>query len=272
LWSPRRRISRVPPCCRTPGSKASSRWCPTEWISPASNRHRRAAEIRQRYGKRLIFALGRHVYYKGFEYLIETMARIPDARLLLGSEGPLTPALRARAAALGLADHVVFLGRVPDDQLADHYFACDVFYLPSVEPSEAFSLGHVEAMARGRPVVCCELGNGVSYVNRHGETGLIVPPRDPAALAAALRELLDDPSRRDRLGRNAAQRVRSEFTLSAQCDAMRRNAVRVRPHNQGCCLVPFSLRLTSAFFLGSGRGSPCAPRLLGDPPIAAGMP
>lgn len=179
-----------------------------------------AVEIRRRYGERIVFALGRHVYYKGFEFLIEAMAGIADARLLLGGEGPLTAELRRRAEARGVADRVVFLGRVPDEQLADFYFACDAFCMPSVEPAEAFGLVQVEAMACGRPVVCCELHNGVTYVNRHEVTGLVVPPRDPAALAAALLRLLGDAALRQRLGEAASARVRKEFSLAAQCDAM----------------------------------------------------
>lgn len=179
-----------------------------------------AAEIRRLYGERIVFALGRHVYYKGFEYLIDAMAWLPEARLLLGGEGPLTGELRRRAERLGLADRVTFLGRIPDEQLADFYFACDVFCMPSVEPAEAFGLVQVEAMACARPVVCCDLRNGVTYVNRHEVTGLVVPPRDPAALANALRRLLSDPTARRQLGERAAKRVREEFSLDAQCKAM----------------------------------------------------
>jgi rhamnosyl/mannosyltransferase len=178
------------------------------------------ARIRRRFGERIVFALGRHVYYKGFEFLLESMAALPDAHLLLGGEGPLTGKLRDRAADLGVAGRVTFLGEIPDEQLADFYFACDVFCMPSVEPAEAFGLVQVEAMACSRPVVCCELYNGVTYVNRHNETGLVVPPRQPAALADALRRLLDDATLRERLGNAAAERVRREFSLQAQCEAM----------------------------------------------------
>jgi rhamnosyl/mannosyltransferase len=178
------------------------------------------AQIRRRFGERIVFALGRHVYYKGFEFLLEAMAALPDAHLLLGGEGPLTGRLRDRAAELGVAGRVTFLGEIPDEQLADYYFACDVFCMPSVEPAEGFGLVQVEAMACGRPVVCCELHNGVTYVNRHDETGLVVPPRQPAALANALRQLLDDAVLRERLGNAAAERVRREFSLHAQCEAM----------------------------------------------------
>jgi rhamnosyl/mannosyltransferase len=180
----------------------------------------RAAAIRREFGERLVFALGRHVYYKGFEYLLEAMASLTDARLLLGGVGPLTADLRRRAEAPGLSGRVEFLGHIPDHELADFYYACDLFCMPSVEPSEGFGIAQVEAMACARPVVCCELHNGVTYVNRHEETGLVVPPRDAAALAAALRRLLDDAALRRRLGEQASARVRGEFSLQAQCDAM----------------------------------------------------
>jgi rhamnosyl/mannosyltransferase len=179
-----------------------------------------AAEIRRRFGERIVFALGRHVYYKGFEFLIDAMTELPDAQLLLGGEGPLTGKLQRRVDSLGLAGRVTFLGRIPDEQLADFYFACDVFCMPSVEPSEAFGLVQVEAMACARPVVCCELHNGVTYVNRHDVTGLVVPPCQPAALAAALRRLLSDGALRQRLGEAAAARVRQEFSQQAQCEGM----------------------------------------------------
>jgi rhamnosyl/mannosyltransferase len=178
------------------------------------------SEIRRRYGERIVFALGRHVYYKGFEYLIDAMAALPDACLLLGSTGPLSAALRERARSCGLGSRVVFLGHVPDEELPDFYHACDVFCMPSVEPAEAFGIAQVEAMACRRPVVCCNLQNGVTYVNRDGVTGLVVPPRDAPALAAALERLLGDSSLRQRLGEAASERVRREFSLDAQCQAM----------------------------------------------------
>ncbi len=180
----------------------------------------RVAEIRQRFGEQLIFALGRHVYYKGFEYLIDAMLELPAAHLLLGGDGPLTGFLRTRARKHGVEGRVTFLARVPEQALADFYYACDVFCMPSVEPAEAFGLAQAEAMACGRPVVCCELENGVTYVNRHGVTGLVVPPRDPSALAVALRSLLNDPALRRRLGTAAAERIKGEFSMRTQCDRM----------------------------------------------------
>ena len=175
-----------------------------------------AARLRAKYApddsRPVIFAVGRHIYYKGFEYLIRAMRDVPDAVLLLGGGGPLHESLRQLAGELGLGDRIVFTGRIPDEELVHYYHACDIYCMPSVAPSEAFGLVQVEAMASGKPVVCCELNNGVTYVNRHGETGLVVPPREPAALARALNDLCSSPELRQRLGRQAYERVWSEFT------------------------------------------------------------
>jgi rhamnosyl/mannosyltransferase len=102
---------------------------------------------------------------------------------------------------------VVFLGHVPDEDLPAYYRAADVFVLPSSERSEAFGLVLVEALASGLPVISTELGTGTSYVNRHGESGLVVPPRDPGALSEAANVLLADHSLRARLARGAHERA-----------------------------------------------------------------
>jgi rhamnosyl/mannosyltransferase len=174
-----------------------------------------AARIRAAHpGRRLVFAVGRHVYYKGFEYLIRAMPDVaPDALLLLGGTGPLTPQYRQLIDELDLGDRVRLLGRVPDQALPAHYRAAEVFCMPSVEPSEAFGLVQIEAMACGRPVVGCELHNGATYVNQHGTTGLVVPPRDPGALARALDTLLADQALAKRMGEAGRQRACTEFSL-----------------------------------------------------------
>jgi glycosyltransferase involved in cell wall biosynthesis len=178
--------------------------------------HPAAEAIRRRLGgPYLVFALGRHVYYKGFEYLIRALPALPDAQLVLGGRGPLTRELERLAQELGVRSRVDFAGRIPESELPAYYQACDVFCMPSVEPAEGFGFVQVEAMAAGRPVVCCELHNGVTYVNRDGETGLVVPRADPEALAAALRRLGGDSALRARLGAQAQKRVMGEFTLEA---------------------------------------------------------
>lgn len=171
-----------------------------------------AARLRAAHPGKRVFALGRHVTYKGFDILIQALARLsPDVRLLLGGEGPLTPSLKQLAAHLGLSDRVCFLGRIPESELPAHYQACDVFCLPSVTRAEAFGIVQLEAMAAGRPVVSTRLGNGVDLVNRDGDTGLTVPPGDIESLAHALKILLTRDALRHELGARAQKRICSEF-------------------------------------------------------------
>lgn len=150
-------------------------------------------------GRALVFALGRHVYYKGFEVLIDAL-QYTEAFLILGGDGPLRQQLEQQAAGLGLSHRIRFTGHIPEEELAAYFHACDVFCLPAVERSEAFGLVQLEAMACGKPVVCTQLNNGVNVVNIDGETGFAVPPRDPVALGACLAKLLADDALRHKLG------------------------------------------------------------------------
>jgi len=172
------------------------------------------AEIRRRHGEKIVLSVGRLIYYKGFEHLIDAM-RLVDARLLIVGEGPLRDALGARVRAAGVGERVRFLGEIRDRDLVAHYHAADVFALASTARSEAFGLVQLEAMACGRPVVNTALGSGVPYVSVHGQTGLTVPPSNAAALASALDRLLGDADLRRRFGEAGRARVRAEFSLDA---------------------------------------------------------
>ena len=117
--------------------------------------------------------------------------------------------LQALAAELGIAERVRFVGKRQPDVLHAYYSAGDVIVTtPWYEP---FGLTPLEGMACGRPVIGSAVG-GITYTLADGETGLLVPPREPHALAAALRKLLTDNDLRERMGRAARQRVEREFT------------------------------------------------------------
>jgi rhamnosyl/mannosyltransferase len=163
--------------------------------------------------------VGRLRYYKGLDTLIRALPEIPG-RLLVVGIGPMAAEWRALAQATGVADRVSWLGEVSDADLPAFYHLADLFVLPASHPSEAFGLVQVEAMAAGLAVVCTELGTGTSYVNQDGVTGRVVPPRDPAALAAAIRELLADPARLAAFGRAAQARVAAEFSQSVMVERM----------------------------------------------------
>jgi glycosyltransferase involved in cell wall biosynthesis len=170
-------------------------------------------------GPRTLF-VGRFVYYKGLEVLIEAMQRCPGTLVLVG-DGPLENRLRAQVEALGLAARVRFVGRVSDQELPAYYHASDVFVLPSVAETEAYGLVQIEAMASGIPVVSTNLPTGVPWVNQDGVSGLIVPPRDSAALASALTRLLEDPSQRHTLGGRGRHRAHELFRIDRMTAAFR---------------------------------------------------
>lgn len=171
------------------------------------------AEIRAKPGPLLLFT-GRLRYYKGLQFLIEALPAIQaDTRLVIVGIGPQEAILRDLTARLGLDERVIFAGEVSDEELPAYYQAADVFVLPACERSEAFGLVQLEAMAAGKPVVSTELGTGTSYVNRDGETGLVVRPSDPAALAEAVNKLLAAPELRAEMGRRGQARARAEFSL-----------------------------------------------------------
>jgi len=165
--------------------------------------------VRGKFGNRLVLAVGRMVYYKGFEYLIEAMTRVQGHLLLVG-EGPLRPELQRLVASRGLSERVSFLGVVAD--LVPFYHAADVFVLPSIARSEAFGIVQIEAMAAGTPVVNTSLDSGVPFVSPHGTTGLTVQPKDSVALAGAIGSLLDDDQLRAACSKAAQFRARSEFS------------------------------------------------------------
>ena len=171
------------------------------------------AQIKARYNTPLILFVGRLRYYKGLNYLIQSMLEVPPpAHLLIIGRDGVENALHTQCRDLGLDSRVTFLPDISDADLPAYYNACDIFVLPSAERSEAFGLVLVEAMASGKAVISAELGTGTSYVNQDGITGLVVPPADATALAGACNYLLTNPILRQRLGAQGRERALVEFS------------------------------------------------------------
>jgi glycosyltransferase involved in cell wall biosynthesis len=184
-----------------------------ELFRKTPERAQKAAEIRALHGDApLLVAVGRLIYYKGFEYAIRALQRVENAELMLIGDGPLRGPLERLARDLGLARRVHFLGEMPNDEIPPYYFASDLYVFPSIARSEAFGIVQLEAMACGLPVINTDLPSGVPFVSRHGETGLTVPPCDDVALARAIEELLAAPERRRAMAAAARARVEREFT------------------------------------------------------------
>ena len=181
------------------------------------------AAIRERLGqRRIIFALGRLVPYKGFDVLVEAARHLPDdAVVVIGGGGPLAGPLGRRIETLGLGGRVILAGRIPDAALSDWFAACDVFCLPSTERAEMFGIVQLEAMAFGKPVVSTAIGrSGVPLVNVDGETGLVVPPGDADALGRALSRLLAESALCRRLGEGGRAAVAGRYSPQAVTQAL----------------------------------------------------
>ncbi|SKA90083.1 rhamnosyl/mannosyltransferase [Thiothrix eikelboomii] len=176
--------------------------------------HPKTEKIKNQFPGLRIFALGRHVYYKGFDILIRAVHQLPvDTQILIGGLGPLTEIWKKLAASEGLHERIHFLGLVPDEVLLAYYQACDIFCLPATSSAEAFGIVQVEAMAAGKPIVSTRLNNGVDFVNQHGTTGLTVEPNNVNALADGLNKLLANPILRQQLGEQARYRAINDFSL-----------------------------------------------------------
>ena len=172
----------------------------------------RAEELRSEYARKvLLFAVGRHVPYKGIEYLVRASKFLDDNyAVCIGGSGPLTSELKKLAEGDA---KVHFLGRVSDAELKAYLCACDIFCFPSVTKNEAFGIALAEAMSFAKPAVTFTIpGSGVNYVSLDGVTGLECPNGNAEAYAAALRTLAEDDTLRKRCGEAARARVQALFT------------------------------------------------------------
>ena len=191
------------------------------------------AAIKARYGALLLLFVGRFRHYKGLHFLVEALRSIPQAQLLLVGVGPEEGRLRALAERLGLAGRIHWAGEIADEDLPDYYAAADLFVLPAHLRAEAFGIVQLEALAAGLPIVSTELGTGTSYVNSHNETGLVVAPADPAALAGAINELLADPDRRAAYAAAGRRRAREHFSEERMLDQIEAVYREVRSQESG---------------------------------------
>ncbi|HSX60979.1 MAG TPA: glycosyltransferase [Tahibacter sp.] len=173
-------------------------------------------------GKRRLLAVGRLSHYKGFEVLLDSVAQLPDTSLLLIGSGERERALRTRIAELGLQSRVRMTGHVDDDTLRGAYAAAEIFCLPSLDRAEAFGMVLLEAMRAGLPCVASAIvGSGVGEVVAAGTTGLLTPPGDADALAAALDRLSNDEELCRRFGTAGRERWQNDYRPAAVSAATR---------------------------------------------------
>jgi glycosyltransferase involved in cell wall biosynthesis len=186
---------------------------------PEAPEPERIEQLRRRYGElRIVFALGRMTYYKGWDVLIDAAQQLPpDVLVVIGGGGPELP--RYRALAERAPDRVRFVGPLSAAAVEAHFAIANVFCIASTLRAEAFGVVVLEAMARGLAVVATDIpGSGLGWLHQDGITGLRVPPQDAHALAAALRRLLDDSELRARCAAAGRSRWAELFTAEAMVD------------------------------------------------------
>jgi len=169
----------------------------------------------------VIGVLGRLVPVKGHRFLVEALPAIlsefPSALLLFVGEGPERESLAARAASLGVTNHVRMVGAQFD--LPGYVAACDVIAQPSL--NEGMGRTVLEALIMGKPVIASRVG-GLPDLIDHGHNGLLVPPASPSALAHAVCSLLWDPARLRRMSGVARRSVGRQFSVEAMVAALDR--------------------------------------------------
>lgn len=166
----------------------------------------------------VVLAVGRLVRKKGFSYLVDAVATLAargrPVRLILAGGGDLADELRAQADRAGISAHVTFTGTVAHDRIPGLLAGADIVAVPSVRDDSGNVDGlpnvALEALVSGTAVIATPAG-GITQVLQDGETGLLVPERDPVALAAAIERLLDDPVGRTALGERARRDIQARF-------------------------------------------------------------
>ena len=147
---------------------------------------------------------------KNHRTLIRALQHIPGACLILIGAGEMKDTLKRLARTLNLQDRVHFIGQVP--RANEYVLAADIFVLPSLK--EGFPYTILEAGVAGLPVVASSVG-GIPEIIEHEQTGLLVPPKDPLALAEALKRLIADEPFRRKLGASLKQKIQRNFSLDS---------------------------------------------------------
>jgi len=158
----------------------------------------------------IVLTTARLAEQKGHCYLLKAAALVPEAIFILAGDGPERANLEWQARELGLSKRVLFLGYRHD--VPDLLACCDLFVLPSL--FEGLHLAILEAMAANKPVIASAVGGNDEAIV-HGETGLLVPPADPAALAEAIQRVLSNPDLARRLAVAGKARVHEQFSAEA---------------------------------------------------------
>lgn len=178
---------------------------------------RRLEEWRVRLGEGFFLFIGVLRYYKGLPFLIEA-ARLSGLPVVIVGSGPEEARLKAQAGDLA---NLHFLGSLSDADKAAVLALSAAVVLPSHLRSEAFGIALLEGALQGKPLISSEIGTGTSFVNRMGETGLVLPPADPRRLAEAMLRLREEPAEARAMGERARRRAQQIFNARLMAERYR---------------------------------------------------
>jgi rhamnosyl/mannosyltransferase len=170
----------------------------------------RCANWRRRIGEKFFLFVGILRYYKGLHILLDA-ARGTGYPIVIVGAGPTENELKEHAERNKM-DNVIFLGALPDEDKVALLRLCYAIVFPSHLRSEAFGISLLEGAMYGKPMISSEIGTGTSYVNIHGETGLVVPPSDSMAFRQAMNYLWENPQVAQGMGEKAEARYWNLFT------------------------------------------------------------
>lgn len=172
-------------------------------------------KINQKFkNKKIVLAIGRMSYYKGYEYLVEASKYFnKDIKLIIIGEGELKNNIQEKVDKDNLSENIIFLGKVSDVIKNSYLQACDIFVLSSIFKTEAFGIVQLESMAFGKPIVSTMIPNsGVDWVNQNLISGLTVPIKDSKSIANAINLITQNPDLYIKLSIGAKNRFDSCFT------------------------------------------------------------
>ncbi len=169
--------------------------------------------------EKYVLYTGRISYGKGLVELINCAKEVCESRddinFILAGDGPLLPNLKKKVKKMGLQNRIQFLGRVDRKTIVNLYQNATIFAFPSYYEGLPGSL--LEAMACQLPIVATEVPGNIELIE-HNKNGILIPPKDPSALYKAIMVLLDDPNKREEIGKNARITIENKFTWDAVSD------------------------------------------------------
>ena len=162
---------------------------------------------------RIILSVSYLITRKAIDFNLKAIAQLinkyPNLKYLIIGDGPEMKYLKELSKSLGIDKHVKFLGQLPHEKVLAYMAKADIFSLPSW--NEAFGVVYIEAMAQGKPVIGCQ-GEGIEDFVEHGQTGLLVKPKDVDSLVEAMDYLLNNPDEARAMGQRARKLVIENYT------------------------------------------------------------